>query len=75
MKKLVVVALLACVVSALFARKRVACYWTVSTIVQTIDKDSSINYAIHFYGKRYDITPLQHDSLLEGHDIILDDSL
>ena len=75
MRKLVILALLACVVSAMFARKRVACYWTVSSITQTIDRDSNIEYSVHFYGKRYDITPLQHDSLMKGYDIVLDDSL
>lgn len=75
MKKLVSFVLFVCLVSVLFARERIASYWTVSAIVQTVEKDSTIKYAVHFYGKRYEITPLQHDSLMRGMDITLNDSV
>ena len=47
------------------------CKWTVSAIVVSKQSDGSVEYGVHYQGKRYTISVEQYELLTNGYDITL----
>lgn len=71
MKRFVIYLLLVFCCVNTYCREISVCKWTVSAIVVSKQSDGSVEYGVHYQGKRYTISVEQYELLTNGYDITL----
>ena len=72
MKKVLLSLLFLFVFNAIQAAKYITfCYWTVSAITETVDKNGVTEYSVNYKGATYVLTFDQYTDLMDGKDITL----